>query len=526
MLCILKSNIVRLLLIFISLNIDICYCSEKVCDLSTKLSNNLYLSNSIDYSYLSANPHNNFKFLLEYKGGTLWTNLTDIEIYHNVLITSSTHGLSIYDISNYSNIKLISKTYTQNTIYCITLNNSFVFSGTATGLEIYSITSNKKMQFISNYNLNCYVLDIIIEDSIAYLACPESIHIVNISNITKPQLIGKIAVPSYGGFTLVGIIKSGKYLFIASGNMSVINVSDPTRPKLVSSINVPQIAVDLELNDTILYVASLSAIQPSEKSYVCFISVSNPEYPLVLSNYSFQGDLYDIKYENDYLYLGAGINGIAILDVKNPLKVHATGCFASIGEVKHVIPVDNYLFVSSIKPTLNNYNNTTDICSQDSLSKVNYNIQETLEIADFLIFDIFDKSNPFIIGTLVHPGFSTDVTVIDKYAFVIDKYSGVNIIDISVDSFPVISRINCPGTVSQCYVSNNILFLANCTEGVLVYDISKVYDPELLQVYKIPGWISDMDVKGKYAYIASGEEGLTVLDISDPLNITQVNCKS
>ncbi|WP_268745478.1 LVIVD repeat-containing protein [Thermotoga sp. Mc24] len=67
-------------------------------------------------------------------------------------------------------------------------------------------------------------------------------------------------------------------------------------------------------------------------------------------------------------------------------------------------------------------------------------------------------------------------------------------------------------------MSNDHLYVADWTNGLLVYDVSDPFSPALLARLEEADWAEKVHVSGNYAYVACYNVGLKVVDVSNPAN--------
>ena len=75
-----------------------------------------------------------------------------------------------------------------------------------------------------------------------------------------------------------------------------------------------------------------------------------------------------------------------------------------------------------------------------------------------------------------------------KYAYVIDGFSGLQIIDISNPASPIIvGRVETPGYTDGVYVKGNYAYVTNGSFGLQVINISNPASPAIVGSVKTPG---------------------------------------
>ncbi|MFQ5455595.1 MAG: choice-of-anchor D domain-containing protein [Nitrospirota bacterium] len=133
------------------------------------------------------------------------------------------------------------------------------------------------------------------------------------------------------------------------------------------------------------------------------------------------------------------------------------------------------------------------------------------------VIDISSPSSPVLAGSYDTSGESIGVYVSGNYAYIADGDSGLQVIDISSPSSPVLTgSYDTSGESIGVYVSGRYAYIADGDSGLQVIDISSPNSPIFTGSYNTSGYAIGVYVSGRYAYIADGFSGLQIIDISDP----------
>ncbi len=107
-----------------------------------------------------------------------------------------------------------------------------------------------------------------------------------------------------------------------------------------------------------------------------------------------------------------------------------------------------------------------------------------------------------------------DMVLDGSTLYVANKFSGLQVIDVSDFSHPVVkSRTKSDGQNYGLAKKNNYVFMTDNLAGLLVYDVTG--KPKKIANLLTAGEAWDVDIQGNYAYVASGQAGLVVVDITD-----------
>ncbi|MFX1572354.1 MAG: LVIVD repeat-containing protein [Promethearchaeota archaeon] len=241
---------------------------------------------------------------------------------------------------------------------------------------------------VNYYESNDYVMDVYVENDIAYLFRSESgLVIMDVSNPSKPSELSRIS-------TLNGnnLYVDGNYAFFTkNGKIKIIQVSDPSNPYLVNKsgfeisdidgmyidfplaylIHSSELSIvrmgpffnfseighiglncsldDIQVDGSIAYIASYHGLK--------IIDLSNLTNPIELSQYT--PDDYDDWYrrclfKDDVIYVvgGWGVNKeyIDIIDVSNPSNPIKLGHYKDMyGYPEDLAIHDNILYVANLR---------------------------------------------------------------------------------------------------------------------------------------------------------------------------------
>jgi len=162
--------------------------------------------------------------------------------------------------------------------------------------------------------------------------------IVNISNPSRPELIGNISLAGFSTSVLV----SEDYAYFGTGmlvKLIIADISNPTFPLQISSINFPETGggiFGIAKSDDILYLAMGSA-------GIYSVDISDVSTPTVLDTLVIEyGQARDIVTKGNYAYV-AHADGLKVLDISDPSNMQIS---TSIGSGYNSIDInDSLLFL-------------------------------------------------------------------------------------------------------------------------------------------------------------------------------------
>jgi hypothetical protein len=75
-----------------------------------------------------------------------------------------------------------------------------------------------------------------------------------------------------------------------------------------------------------------------------------------------------------------------------------------------------------------------------------------------------------------------------------------------------------PSDANGVFMNDNYLYIACGIAGLMTFDFSDVYNPELISVFNLEGSSLSVFASGDYAYVAADRAGIYVVDVTDKGN--------
>ena len=140
------------------------------------------------------------------------------------------------------------------------------------------------------------------------------------------------------------------------------------------------------------------------------------------------------------------------------------------------------------------------------------------------IIDISDSTAPVKVGQFDEGReYLWDIFVSGSYAYVGDMHDGLEIIDISDPTTPVkVGQFDNASWAYGVYISGSYAYVANGFDGLMIIDISDPTTPVEVGQFDDGGSANEIYVSGSYVYVADSSDGLEIFDISDPTNPLEV----
>ncbi len=138
------------------------------------------------------------------------------------------------------------------------------------------------------------------------------------------------------------------------------------------------------------------------------------------------------------------------------------------------------------------------------------------------VIDVSDGFNPLIVGNIKLQDVQ-GITFGNKYLYVANGTNGLLVYDVSNPLQPVLnSSLRTGGYVLRAVFEKNHLFTVDRDKGLMVFDISIPDEPVLVYRNSFKSKVSDIFIDGKRGFVAVNGDGIYVLDLSDLENPSQI----
>jgi hypothetical protein len=237
-------------------------------------------------------------------------------------------GLIVYDISNPALPSLVTaydfvsigsivdvKIYS-NYAFCV--NNS---STSTNALAVVDVGNLGNPFYVSGYNTGGAAYDVEVQGLYAYLASgTNGLQIFDISIASDPpDLKGSYVRPPVNEFettpsSVYGVTVSGDYAYLLDSKVTleIIDVSDRQNPKLKGLCNLggTASASGIFVQYPYVFIAYDTGFQMPERNGLWVIDVSDPENPVVVSDYPTSGYSRGVTVNNGHIYLADDPKGM------------------------------------------------------------------------------------------------------------------------------------------------------------------------------------------------------------------------
>lgn len=332
---------------------------------------------------------------------------------------------------------------------------------------------------------------IAVSGDIAWTGIGLSLVAVDISDPASPKMLGKTAPFSD---LIQDIVIQGKTAYVAAGSagLQIVDISKPSQPIILASIRSPTFAEGIAILGKNAYLANGA-------KGISIFDITDPKKPLQISTAYPDNYAFDVVCAGKYAYIAAGESGLLILDIIDPAKPKEIAQLDTEGYSYEVVQSIRNLFIA------------------DAWGGVK-------------VVDISNPTNPVLTTTLQTSGWSLGVAYADNQLVSANGGQGFDLFDLKNPAKPVLKSTyfkeitENDATPRRVVISDDLLLVADTTNGLRLVDISFSLMPKYLGIFNQLAYARRLTVEGDYAYVATASEGsMAVLNIADPMNPYQVS---
>lgn len=215
--------------------------------------------------------------------------------------------------------------------YAVVAQDSFAYLCWTAAVPFFrsvDISDPSSPRLAGGYDVFGYPRDMVVRDSLCYVAQDRRLQILNVARPREPRLVG-ICVIQDGVW---GLTVRDTLAFVAGVSLQVANVADASAPRLVGTIDRGCIGVAVD--DTFAYVPSWDTL---------FVySIADPAQARVLSTTP-TGRAWDVTLGDSLLFIGTN-DGVEAYSVSNPVEPRRTGQAAAPYSNRRLCYAGGYLY--------------------------------------------------------------------------------------------------------------------------------------------------------------------------------------
>lgn len=340
--------------------------------------------------------------------------------------------------------------------------------------------------------------NIYVADSLVYMPHKSEVDIIDTSNASQPVQVGNIPRFSIGGrsSSVRSIVVSGTHAYITQGKwFRVVDVTVPDSPVDLAVIT-PTLGYlkSLVISDNYAYVAAGS-------DGLAIIDISTPTTPTVISTLDTPGYALGMVKQGSCAYISDD-DAIRIIDVSNPITPTEVGVYQPSGFYpRSTLAVSGSLLYAHgdelhiVNISTSSAPTTTGILQLPSAGDGIYLSGSTVYLGTFwdglAIVDVLEPSSPSLLNTVGEMTYASGIADIDNGAFVTSKQ----------DLWYVRPQVS---SVTATPVWSTSLYL-----DAVIVDNGLAYVTKYDDLYGI-GYLEVLDADNPYAPVSLGTAPLTI----------------
>ncbi len=257
--------------------------------------------------------------------------------------------------------------------------------------------------------------------------------------------------------------------------------------------------------------------------------ITNPEDPIEVDSISFPSYVMDIALANDLLFVTTHDHGLSVIDISNPFEPLEVAHY-SPPEFEHygqIEVVNNVAYIrGSASIWILDITDIAHISEIYEITELSSSSIEDIEVSgNYLyliglnsglqIMDITVPSNPILINNITQYIRLTSITVEGNYIYLTSEEGNFTILDCSNPSSVFEVGYIDAGYPWTSTISGEFAFIGTRTTGLSVLNISDPSNLVETAIYTSVEWIQDIEVMDNYAYLSSDAQGMHILDITN-----------
>ncbi|MGA1796587.1 MAG: LVIVD repeat-containing protein, partial [bacterium] len=359
-----------------------------------------------------------------------------------------------------------------------------------TGLQIIEQIPNGQLRPRGSIPISGTPFDIVLNESIAYVAIGPAVQIFNVGNMDNPTYLSQMTqIPSDApNIRKLAIKDNVLYLVDRDFGIHVADLVTPAAPKIIASLF-------LTGQTKAIHITGTFAITANGYKGLHIINLARKESPRIFGNIYTHGDATEIAPYPGYLLIANGIEGLGIVEAPSFTHPAFLASFPTGDYPWAIACKEDFAFLSNGRSGL----------------RVIRTAQPRL---------------PKIVSTIPTTQTATFSAVSGNTLYLADS-TRFRTYDISIPSLPLsLGSLALNDIIMSFVIHGNYAYLANFGFWVKSVDISKPKTPLLKgSAYSDYSWglSSDIDFDQGIAYVANGPAGLWIIDFyipSSPLTLS------
>jgi hypothetical protein len=230
---------------------------------------------------------------------------------HQFIYVSDTWNMTVIDMLDIPNAKVIARRDVGDQINGMTANTSHIFiAQNYFGMTTLDASDIQHPTVASYFHESNEANDVALRDTFAFLASRgNGLLVIGIGTPSNPYLVKTIELEAYALF--ITLYEDYAYVIMSNGGIAVLNISDPANTTYLGNFYPSFDSYKLFADDGLLWVCmGLDGME--------IFDLSNPGVPSQLGFYYSGAWIMDVVVRGQFAYLANGGRGLLVLDISNP----------------------------------------------------------------------------------------------------------------------------------------------------------------------------------------------------------------
>jgi len=403
----------------------------------------------------------------------------NVTVLNNYAYCPNYYGLQIVDVSNPSNPFEVGSCRTPGIACAVAVRDSYAYVADGDrGITIINVRNPTNPFVVANLTpvTWCWMVDVLVLDSFAYLSDGRSkrgLWVVNINNPLNPFEAGFFSVPGWS----FDVVLEDNYAYLVGwrDGLRILNIENPAYPYEVGSFATEHGSQGVAIRDTLAYLCDFA-------KGLRILNISDRTRPYEIGFWATAtGACCAVAISGSYAYIADGSDGLKVINIENPSNPYEVGFY------------DTYY--------------AWDVAIQDSFAYI-------ADGGGLLIINIQNPSNPYEVGSLLIPDGPVVIAVKDSYAFVGGYDRGnMRIINIGNPANPY--EVGFVETYGPCFgisLAYPYVYVSDWFWGFWIAEISEPSNPIRIGYYCTGYCPYGLASFGSYVYVAASLCGLQIYE--------------
>ncbi|MGQ0720069.1 MAG: FlgD immunoglobulin-like domain containing protein [Candidatus Eiseniibacteriota bacterium] len=389
-----------------------------------------------------------------------------------------------------------------------------------TSLHVMDISNPAAPQLVTSVPLAANVEDVTVSGTVAYVATPGGVTLVDIQNPASAFVIETIAVPLYAASSYVsGVTTAGTPPRVYAATFYGLTILQLSADPFVQVATPGSAATGVAADGSLAYVADGSlGLQ------IIDLLMSPPQ---IVGSVDTPGFASELEVQWPWAYVATGYSGMRVIDVSNPQAPFEAGAIMPGGLTVNDVEVEGDVGYITSNGDISGSGFYTIDLSNDAAPQViayeplvyygdaRFEVEggATAYLADAYngvqVIDVSDPQTPVVVFTTPTPGgYALDLDISWPYLYLVDT-GGLHVFNLNNWGF--VGSLWLPN-LQRVTVDGNYAYVNESGFGpVHVIDVSNPFSPQLVTSISLGCCPSSTAMSDHGLLVASGEEGLKIL---------------